>query len=40
MKRKDKILNEILEVLNAINDETLLERMCFFIKRFAKNWGN
>jgi hypothetical protein len=32
--------NEILKMINNINNETLLERIYVFVKRFIKNWGD
>lgn len=32
--------NEILKMISDINNETLLERIYVFIKRFIKNWGD
>lgn len=31
---------QLIEIIQKINDETLAERLFVFAKRFIKNWGN
>lgn len=31
---------QLIEIIQKINDETLAERLLMFAKRFIKNWGD
>ena len=31
---------QLIEIIQRINDETLAERLLVFVKRFTKNWGD